>query len=113
MEIQVRTDYHVDGDESLIAFVEQRVAAGLEPYLLRTSSAQVHLSEESGARKGPADLVCMIEVRPHGHAPVVVRRHAATKDEVVRSAVDGMRVVLDRLFDRLDERRSGARSVRG
>jgi hypothetical protein len=113
MDIQVRTDYHVNGDATLTDFVKDEVAAGLEPFLARITSAQVHLTEESGARKGPHDLVCMIEVRPTGHAPVVVKRHAATKDDVVRSAVDGMRVVLERLFGRLDDdRHVGAETIR-
>jgi hypothetical protein len=112
MDIQVRTDYHVKGDEGLTAFVQGEVGAGLEPYRTRIGSVQVHLSEESGARKGPHDLVCMIEVRPNGHEPVVVRRHAATKDEVIRAAVTATRGALERLFSRLDERHPGAASIR-
>jgi hypothetical protein len=112
MDIQVRTDYHVKGDEGLTAFVQDEVGAGLEPYRTRIGSVQVHLSEESGARKGPHDLVCMIEVRPNGHEPVVIRRHAATKDEVIRAAVAATRGTLERLFSRLDERHPGAASIR-
>jgi hypothetical protein len=112
MDIQVRTDYHVDGDEGLIAFVRDEVTAGLAPYDARITSVHVHLSEESGARKGPPDLVCMIEVRPTRHAPVVVKRHATTKDEVIRSAVDGMRVVLERMVGKLDGRHAGAPTIR-
>jgi hypothetical protein len=112
MDIQVRTDYHVNGDEALTAFVKDTVGTALEPYGTRLGSVQVHLSEESGARKGPHDLVCMIEVRPTGHEPVVVRRHAATKDEVIRAAVAGTRTALERLFGRLDARHPGAASIR-
>ena len=65
------------------------------------------------SRKGPADLVCMIEVRPSRRGPVVVRRHAATKDGGVTAAVDGMRTVLGRLFGRSDERHPGADTIRG
>jgi len=112
MQIQVRTDYHVDGDEALIAFVEEQVTAGLAPYADRIMSVQVHLSAESGARKGPADLACMIEVRPTRRGPVVVRRHAVTKDGGIRAAVDGMREVLGRLFGRVDQRHAGAETIR-
>jgi hypothetical protein len=112
MDIQVRTDYHVDGDEALTGFVKDTVATGLEPYRTRLGSVQVHLSEESGARKGPHDLVCMIEVRPNGHEPIVVHRHAATKDEVIRTAVTATRTALERLYGRLDERHAGAASIR-
>lgn len=112
MDIQVRTDYHVNGDKALTEFVRGEVTAGFEPYRARIMKVQVHLSEESGARKGPHDLVCMIEVRPTGHEPLAVTRHAASKDEVVRSAVDGMRTALGRFFSRLDQRHAGADSIR-
>lgn len=112
MEIQVRTDYHVEGDEALISFVADAVAAGLEPHARRITNVKVHLSEESGARKGPPELRCMIEVRPSRHAPVAVTHHAATKDAAVRGAVDDMQVMLTRLFGRLDGRHPGAETVR-
>ena len=112
MDIQVRTDYHVQGEEALIAFVQDEVAAGLEPFLERITSVQVHLSEESGARKGPPDLRCMIEVRPVGRDPLAVTHHASTKDDAVHGATDSMRATLARLFDRLDEGRPGAATIR-
>ncbi len=112
MQVQVRTDHHVDGDEKLIAFVEEQVVAGLAPYADRIMSVQVHLSSESGARRGPADLACMIEVRATRRGPVVVRRHAVTKDGGVHAAVDAMREVLSRLFGRLEDRHRGADSIR-
>lgn len=112
MDIQVRTDYHVNGDEGLISYVEQEVSTGLEPFARRITSVQVHLGEESGARKGPPDLRCVLEARLTGHEPVVVRRHATTKDELVRGAVEGMRVALERLYGRLDERHPGADTIR-
>lgn len=113
MDIQVRTDYHVKGEQALIEFVKDEVAAGLDPFGERITSVQVHLSEESGAHKGPHDLRCMVEVRPTGHEPVAVRNRAATKDEAVRGAVDQMHGVLTRLFGRLDQSHPGADTIRG
>jgi hypothetical protein len=112
MDIQVRTDVHVNGDEALTRYVTDTVTAGLATHRMRLGSVQVHLSEESGARKGPPDLVCMIEARPSGHGPVVVRRHATTKGEAIRAAVAGTREALDRLFGRLDVGHPGAPSIR-
>ena len=108
MDIQVRTDYHVDGDQGLIAYVEQQVSTGLEPFSEKITSVQVHLGEESGARKGPHELRCLVEVRLAGHEPVAVRRRGSTKDVVVHGAVADMRHVLERLYGRLDTRRGGA-----
>lgn len=108
MDIQVRTDYHVDGDQGLIAYVEQQISTGLEAFSEKITSVQVHLSEASGARKGPHELRCLIEARLGGHAPVAVRHLGSTKDAVIRGAVTDMRNVLERLYGRLDTRHGGA-----
>ena len=112
MDIQVRTDYHVNGDEGLIGHVEAEVSAGLEPFARRITSVQVHLSEESGARKGPPVLRCTLEVRPTHHAPVVVTSKAATKDLLLREALADMRTALERVFGRTDARHIGADTIR-
>lgn len=112
MEIQVRTDHHVRGEQELISFVTAEVVAGLGPCAERVMSAQVHLTAESGARKGPQELRCLIEVRPRGHAALAVTHRASTKDAAVRGAVADMRGVLERMFRRLDDRHSGADTIR-
>jgi hypothetical protein len=112
MDIQVRTDYHVDGDQGLIAYVEQQVSTGLGAFSEKITSVQVHLSEESGARKGPHQLRCVLEVRLGGHAPAVVTRRGTTKDVVVHGAVVDMHHVHERLYGRLDTRHGGAETIR-
>ncbi len=109
MDIEVRTDDHVKGDAALTAFVQEEVAAALEPYLTRLTSVQVHLAEESGARRGAPELRCTIAARPARRRAVVVTRHAAAEDDVIRAALSGTRSSLDRLFGRVtDRRRTGA-----
>jgi hypothetical protein len=112
MDIQVRTDYHVDGDQGLIAYVEQEVSTGLEAFSQKITSVQVHLSEESGARKGPHELRCVMEARLRGHAPVVVTRRGSTKDVVVHGGTTDLRHALERLYGRLDTRHGGAETIR-
>jgi hypothetical protein len=112
MEIEVRTDRHVAGDEGLIDFVRERVATQLGSYARQITAVEVHLREESGARKGPPELTCMVEVRLAGSAPVVVRRRAPSKDEVIASALDGVRGALGRLLGRLDTVHAGAETIR-
>ena len=112
MRIEVRTDHHVAGDRALVEHVQEQVDAGLASYADRVMSVQVHLTAGSGARTGPADLVCMIQVRASRRGPVVVRRHASTENGGVDAAVDGMRQVLGRLFGRVDQRHPGARTIR-
>jgi hypothetical protein len=40
LQIQVRTDHHVDGDEALIAFVRERVGTVLAPYAARITGVE-------------------------------------------------------------------------
>jgi hypothetical protein len=108
MDIQVRTDRHVRGDEALVEFIQTQVIDGLQPYLERLTSVSVHLSVESGARKGPPDLRALLEVRPRGHASLAVLHRAATKGDAVHGAVNDMRGVLERVFRRMDAHRKDA-----
>jgi hypothetical protein len=112
MEVQVRTDRHVRGQEDLISFIGFEVVDGLGPCAERVVSAHVHLVAETVSRAG-AELRCVLEVRPRGHAPLAVTHRATTKDAAVRGAVSDMRGVLERMFRRIDEaRRRGAETIR-
>lgn len=112
MEIQVRTDRHVRGDETLIEFVAAEIVKGLGPCGARVTSAHVHLTADSVARPGSPDLRCLLEVRPRGHAPLAVIHGASTKDAAVRGAAADMRGVLERMFQRIDARHAGAETIR-
>ncbi|MGY2876045.1 hypothetical protein ACVW00_003235 [Marmoricola sp. URHA0025 HA25] len=112
MEIQVRTDRHVKGDDELIAFVASTVVTGLGPCAARVMSAHVHLTAERISRVGPPELRCLLEVRPRGHAPLAVTHGASTKDDAVRGAAADMRGVLERMFERIDARHPGADTIR-
>jgi hypothetical protein len=112
MEIQVRTDRHVRGDEALVAYVASEIVTGLGPCAARVMSANVHLSAEHVAPTGPPHLRCLLEVRPRGHAPLAVTHDAATKDDAVRGAAADMRGVLERMFERMNARHPGAETIR-
>jgi hypothetical protein len=102
MEIQVRTDRALRGGHELATFVGYEIVAGLGACAIRVMSALVELTEDSPTAHGPARLRCKLEVRPHGHAPVVVSRLASSGDAAVRGAVEDMRHVLERMFRRID-----------
>jgi hypothetical protein len=102
MEIQVSTDRALKGGRELAAFVGYEVVAGLGAVADRVISALVELTEDESTEEGSSRLRCQLEVRPRGHAPVVVARFAATGDTAVRGAVEDMRRVLERMFNRID-----------
>lgn len=106
MEILVRTDGHLRGQDELFAFVGFEVIAGLGSCASRVGSVHVELSAEGGGRTGPASLRCRLEVRPRGHAPLAVMHRAPTDVDAVRGAVGDMRGVLERMFRRIDVHRT-------
>lgn len=112
MDIQVRTDHHVRGEEALIEFIEDEVERGLRTYAARIASAHVHVSLSAGGHRRPTELSCTLEVRPHGHAALAVTRHATTTSTAVRGAASDMKQVLVRMFRRSDGRHPGAPSIR-
>jgi hypothetical protein len=112
MEIQVRTDRHVAGDDGLISFIGSEVFEGLGPCAERVMSAHVHLTADRVTRPGAAILRCLLEVRPRGHAPLAVTHRALSKDAAVHGAVADMRGVLERMFQRIDRRHPGADTIR-
>jgi hypothetical protein len=102
MEIQVSTDRALRGGRELAAFVGYEIVAGLGAFADRVISAMVELTEDQSPAEGSTRLRCQLEVRPRGHASVVVSRFAATGDTAVRGAVEDMRHVLERMFNRID-----------
>jgi len=104
MEIQVSTDRALRGGRELAAFVGYEIVAGLGACADRVISALVELTEDRPTTDSPARLRCQLEVRPHGHAPVIVSRLASDGDTAVRGAVEDMRHVLERMFRRIDGR---------
>lgn len=106
MEIQVRTDRQLRSGDELVSFVGVELLAGLGPCAGRVLAAYVHLSTDWSAHDGPV-LRCLLEVSPLGHAPLAVTHHAATHDVAVRAAVGDMRGLLERMFRRIDARRTG------
>lgn len=110
MEIQVRTDRQLRSGDELASFVGLELLAGLGPCAGRVLAASVHLSTDWNAHDGPA-LRCLLEVRPLGHAPLAVTHHARTHDDAVRAAAGDMRGLLERMFRRIDARRTGEEST--
>jgi hypothetical protein len=102
MEIQVSTDRALRGGRELAAFVGYEIVAGLGSFADRVTSALVELTEDKPAPEGSTRLRCQLEVRPLGHAPIVVSRLAATGDTAVRGAVQDLSHVLERMFSRID-----------
>ena len=105
MKIQVNTDVHVDGTESLAAWVSATLEQMLERFSEHVTRVEVHLRDENGARGGQMDQRCMLEARIEGRQPVAVTEHAATLDQAVQGAGHKLVRLLDSTLGRLRDHR--------
>ena len=105
MKIQLNTDVHIDGTETLAAQVSATVEQALDRFSAHITRVEVHLSDENGGKSGQHDQRCMLEARLEGRQPVAVTDHAATLDQAVQGASQKLARLLDSTLGRLHEHR--------
>jgi ribosomal subunit interface protein len=96
MQIEIRTDNHIDGSESLNGHVQEWLHRPLEKYSRRLTRIEVHLSDAIGDKHAPGDKVCKLEARIEGRQPTAVHHHA----ETLQAAVTGAAAKLDRVLEK-------------
>lgn len=96
MQIEVRTDNHIDGSERLNERVAEWLHKPLEKYSRRLTRIEVHLGDATGDKSSPHDKTCAIEARLEGRRPIAVHHHA----EELQNAVTGAANKLDRALEK-------------
>ena len=88
MQIQINTDHHIQGHESLL----ERLRDSLEDDLSRMSDhitrVEIHISDENGEKSGLNDKRCVMEARLEGRQPIAVSCQAENLDQAVNCASD-------------------------
>lgn len=112
MQIQINTDNHVQGDESLNAWAEQELRDRLGRFGDSITRIEVHLSDVNGARIGGQDKRCKVEARLAGRQPVVVSHDAGKVADALFGAVDKLQRLLDTALGRARDA-AGRETVRG
>jgi hypothetical protein len=105
MNILINSNNKFEVNAELAKEVEGEVARAIERFEGRLTRAEVHLSDENGAKSGARDKRCVIEVRPMGMQPVSVTEDAATVLEAATGAAHKMKRLLDSTFGKIDEKR--------
>jgi len=103
MQIQINTDHHIHGTESLAAHVTGVVEGILSRVSDRITRVEVHLSDENGPKSGQSDQRCMMEARLAGRKPTAVTHHAATLDLAVEGAAEKLLSSIEHTLGRLHE----------
>ena len=85
MQVQLNTDSHVQGAESLAAWVETELKDKLARFRDQITRIEVHLSDINGERVGGDEKRCLLEARLTGRQPVAVSHNAdKVADAVLR-----------------------------
>ncbi len=112
MQIQLNTDSHIPGRESLANWVQAELKDKLARFGDHITRIEVHLSDTNAARAGEADVHCKLEARLAGRAPVTVGHDAAQVGEAFPGATDKLQRKLDTVLGRARDGH-GRDSIRG
>ncbi|MEF7615667.1 HPF/RaiA family ribosome-associated protein [Aquincola sp. MAHUQ-54] len=112
MQVQLNTDDHVQGEESLAAWAEGELTEKLKRFRDHLTRVEIHLSDASAAREGAADKRCKLEARLAGMQPIVVSHDAAKVAEAFLGAVGKLQHALDTAVGRARDAH-GRESIRG
>jgi ribosome-associated translation inhibitor RaiA len=109
MQIRVNTDRNIEGHGNLAAYVSSTVESALGRFSDSLTRVEVHLSEQSGGRKGSNhDMRCLIEARLEGRQPIAVTHHAASIGQTVDGAAGKLSRKIDHTLARLRDEKSRA-----
>ncbi|MDO8418828.1 MAG: HPF/RaiA family ribosome-associated protein [Rubrivivax sp.] len=88
MQIQLKTDTRIQGNDSLAAWVETELKDKLSRFRDQVSRIDVHLSDVDGERVGSDEKRCLLEARLVGRQPVAVSHNAGKVADAVHGAAE-------------------------
>lgn len=101
MKIQLNTDHHLRGDESLSQHVEGVIDHSLSRFRDQVTRVEVHLRDVNGAKTGGGDKHCTMEARLEGRPPMAATEDADTMHAAISGAARKLQRVLDSSLGRL------------
>lgn len=101
MLIQVNTDHHIQGDESVTRHVEQTLESALGRFSGQITRVEVHLRDVNADKAGDRDKHCLLEARLEGRQPVTASNEAQTVAAAVNGAAKKLQRVLDSSLGKL------------
>lgn len=110
--VQVNTDNHVQGDDTLSAWVQQELSQRLARFRDHITRVEVHFSDLNAQRGGALDKRCMLEARLAGRQPMAVSHEAHKVADALTGAADKLLRALDTALGRVRDAQ-GRDSIRG
>jgi len=109
MQIQLNTDTHVQGDDSMAQWVEREIKDRLGRFSEQITRIEVHLRDTSAAHATAHDKRCVIEARMAGRSPLAVTHDAEKVADALHGAAEKLARTLDTTLGR--ERAARRRAV--
>jgi len=100
MQIQLNTDNHVQGADSLGDWAERSLRERLGRFADHITRIEVHLSDVNGARVAGHDKRCLLEARLAGRQPMAVSHEADRVADALTGAADKLARALDTTLGR-------------
>jgi hypothetical protein len=105
MHVEVHTDNHIAGSETLSRQVEAEVEGAVNRFGTQIIRVIVQLNDTNGPKAGDRDKRCLMEARIAGHQPVAVSHEAGVLDDAIAGAADKLERSLDHVLGKLDHKK--------
>jgi ribosome-associated translation inhibitor RaiA len=104
MQVQVHTDDHIQGGESLAQWIQEEAASRLARFRDHLTRLEVFLSDVDAGKSGAEDKRCRIEARVASRQPVTVTADADKMAMAFTNAVEKLMRALDADLGRAKDR---------
>ena len=104
MQVQVHTDDHIHGGESLAQWIQDESGTRLARFRENITRLEVFLTDVDAGKSGAEDKRCRTEGRGAGRQPVAVTAEADKMATAFISAVDKLTRALDADLGRVKDR---------
>ena len=104
MQVQVHTNDHIQGGESLALWIQEEAAARLARFREHITRVEVFLTDVDAGKSGVNDKRCRLEARPAGRQPISVTADADKLADAFTGAVEKLARALDNDLGRVKDR---------
>ena len=102
MNIEVRTDKHIENTAKLADYVRALLTQKFNRYSEKLTHIEVHFSDENADKGGDRDKRCAIEARAAGLKPIGVSHKAANIDIALDGAIEKLQHSFEHAFAKHD-----------
>ena len=104
MQVQVHTDDHIQGGESLAQWITGEATSKLARFRDQVTRLEVFITDVDAGKSGANDKRCRLEARPAGRQPVSVTGEGDKVAVAFNSAVTKLLSVLDTDLGRVKDK---------